>query len=101
MLSSSQLTAGAGKPATIKQQSSKQKQIDSGSVATGDIFARDINFDMDDDASSTFPSGPQLDADGKPLPVTVVLLWDMLKVSSLFNACFQSTFSLCRPNSER
>lgn len=53
-------------------------------MVTGvDIFARDINFDMDEDASSTFRCEPQLDADGNPMPAAVVLLWDMLKVSIL------------------
>lgn len=85
MISSQQFQGNESKPATIKQQSSKHKQIDDGSVVTGDIFARDINFDMDDDLRSTFRAEEQFDADGKPLPATVVLLWDMLKVSQLLS----------------
>jgi hypothetical protein len=50
-------------------------------VIGGDIFARDISFDIDDDARSSFLAAPQYDEDGKLIAPSVVLLWDMLKVS--------------------
>ena len=63
---------------------------------TGDIFARDINFDIDDGAESATKimdhSAQQFDlnastqkdlADAETSAHNVVLLWDMLKVSPL------------------
>ena len=52
-------------------------------MVTGDIFDKDVSVDFDADArSSTYSAFPKFDEDGKLVAPTVVLLWDMLKVSN-------------------
>ena len=52
---------------------------------TGDIFARDINFDLDDgaDSATKIMDHSVQQIGGEASAHNVVLLWDMLKVSPL------------------